>query len=122
MVVLDQRRSALARANDAREDIKAYKRSVGCLSRADSQIEAARVLLAEPELVASMRVHEFLGAIFGYRDSHVRKVLHPLGVWPLKRCRDLSTRQRVSIAGALSHAVENARSPTPTSTNPTSTE
>ena len=60
--------------------------------------EAAALLAGEPSPVWCMRIHLFLDSVPTFGDERVRKVLQRHRIWPLKRVRDLTERQRLLLA------------------------
>lgn len=63
--------------------------------------EAAAILAGEPSPVWCMRVYVFLDAVPTFGDERVRRVLQRHRIWPLRRVRDLSERQRLLLAVEL---------------------
>src|SRR5438105_15775499 len=93
--VVEQRTAALATANQARMDGADFKREMGALTPRRARARAAAVLRFEPDSVGAMRVHAFLECLPGVGDAKARRWLVCAQVWPLKRVRELTDRQRL---------------------------
>lgn len=105
MSALQQRRAAIDRANTIRITGYAIKARMAALPRHTAPLEAAHMLADDWEPFGHMRIHEFLEAVPGIGDDRVRRILVRAGtgfpVWPLRRVRDLTDRERRRVSYAL---------------------
>lgn len=100
-----QREVALIRANEQRSLGRQWKQQVGSMPARQARQAASRVLLDAPETVGGLTVHQFLVAIPRMGDEKVRRMLSNRAqgwyIWPFRRVRELTLRQRVQLAAEL---------------------
>ncbi len=92
----DQRREALALANQVRSERAAHK---AALKR--GAVSIATVLSHPPRYLASAKVTEVLLALPGYGPKKTARLLECRGVSPRKSIRGLTERQRGELIRAL---------------------
>lgn len=98
---MNQRMTALEKANSIRIPRAEWKRSLQGLSMADAREVVANVLSDPPEMLLSMRVEELLLAIPRMGTKKTDRLLHSAGASWRKRVSGLTERQRKALAGAL---------------------
>lgn len=93
---LDQRMSALAKANDHRSRRAAFKRDLKA-----GRVSVLDVLIDPPEWAATMKVFDLLVAAPGRGRVKANKALTRARISPGKTLGGLSGRQRTELAGWL---------------------
>jgi hypothetical protein len=106
---LAQVMDALARANTVRAAQVAFRRTMRELSPADGRDRAASLLIGDEDLdddVSRMQVARFLSTVRRFGPTNLEHSLKAAGILSGQRqvC-DLTNRQRVALAFALSPAV-----------------
>ena len=100
-----QRDAALESANTVRSAMRLWKEEMAALTATAGRREAARVLMEEPGRVGSLTVHAFLVAVPKIGEEKARRILCGRGegwyIWPFRRVRELTARQRELIAERL---------------------
>lgn len=100
-----QAMDALARANRNRHLAKDWKDEIGALTPQEARQRAAAVLLEEPGSVGGLTIHAFLTAIPRLGDAKAQRMLSYRAegwyIWPFRRVRDLTDRQRARLAELL---------------------
>lgn len=98
---VEQRAAALERANSARLDCSRVKTRISQLPRTESRALAVSLLEDPSEAMMRLKVWDLLMAIRGAGEVHVRFWLGRAGLFPQKRVRELTVRQRLELAGIL---------------------
>jgi len=101
MVIVEQRFLALELANQTRLAGRELRERLRVLPRREGYAEVARLLCDEPETIGALPVHKLLEAIPRVGPEKVRRLLVKQRVWPLRRVRELTARQREVLAVAL---------------------
>lgn len=101
-ITMDQRMMSLVEANERRMGPAAFRAECRALGFRDAVLLAANVLVSDPERVEGMRVYRFLESVPFVGDVKVKKLLSQRQIWPLKRVRELTLRQRNELALVLS--------------------
>jgi hypothetical protein len=98
---VEQRMSALARANEIRSENAKLSRAIGKLGALDARVKVAEVLLDPDEYVLAIPVDRLIKCIHGFGGERTAAVLRVAGVVGQRRVRQLTERQRKVIARAL---------------------
>lgn len=110
---ISQRDEALLKANlkrskgrELKSALSAGKPKVGSDAWSWAVREAGRAIVEDVDMIGFIRVHAFLDAIPRIGEVGVRLVLRKAAsgtepIWPLRRVRELTDRERRSIAAEL---------------------
>lgn len=107
----ERRDAHLRLANNARSTVADLKRHLKTLGAHGATLEIARILGEEPERVGFMRIFELLELAPRLGEVGASKILrrqNPL-IWPLKRVRNLTARQRMLLVAELVQRAERHR-------------
>lgn len=99
--VVVQRLLALDRANGVRAEGSLVKQRIRRLPRSESRDLVVSLLENPPEGVMALTVWGLLRAVRGGSETRVRLWLGRAGLFPQKRVRELTVRQRLELAGIL---------------------
>lgn len=97
-----QRNEAMARANEVRAAVAAFKREIAPLTMAEGCAKVAEFLDDPREPLDAIRAFPLLASIKRIRDSKAYSLLDAAGIRNAdKRVRDLTPRQRYTLAAHL---------------------